>query len=272
MSFVQTYFSEVESVLLALSGVASQAGHGVIKGSAREYFVKDFLARNISPLWTVGSGEIIHKDTTAPEKRNQLDAVVYNSQMPRFEYEPGVAAFLVEGVSAFFEVKTKLTKEHLKKAIETTRRIKGYPRDVTQRLNPHGRVKAPRLYSFLLAFDGCIAETLPKWLAEAHKELGISFDDLVATPPMERARYDNRSIDGVFILGKGYALLDASPLHYGIEEKEANPDHVWNCGEANNLMMLWVYLSEINKVLAWNQFQLTDYMPSIDGFLSNGKD
>lgn len=234
--------------------------------------MKEFLSKNISPLWSVGSGEIIHRDTTTPEKRNQLDAVVYNSQMPRFEYEPGVAAFLVEGVSAFIEVKTKLTKENLKKAIETARRIKGYPRNVTQRFNPYGRVEAPRLYSFLLAFDGCAAKALPRWMAEAHEELGISLDDLVATPPLERAFYDNRSIDGVFVLGKGYAFLDSDPFQYGVEKKEDEPNQVWNCGEANTLMMLWIYLNEINKVLAWNQFQLTDYLPTVAGFLSNGKD
>lgn len=272
VSFVQSYFADVENVLLALSRVAGQAGHSVIKGSAREYFVKDFLAKNISPLWTVGSGEIIHRDTKPTETRNQVDAVIYNSQMPRFEYQPGVAAFMVEGVSAFIEVKTKLTKEHLRKAIETAKRIKDYPRDVTQRLNPHGIVRTPRLYSFLLAFDGCDAKTLPRQLAEVHEELGISLDDLVATPPLERAHYDNPSIDGVFIVGKGYALLDSTPFKLGIEEKEANSDYLWNCGETDNLMMLWVYLNEVNKVHAWNQFQLTDYLPEIAGFLSNGKD
>lgn len=272
MSFAQSYFADVEKVLLALSGVAGHAGHNVIKGSAREYFVNDFLAKNISPLWTVGSGEIIHRETKAPDKRNQIDAVVYNSQMPRFEYEPGVAAFLAEGVSAFIEVKTTLTKEHLKKAIETATRIKSYPREVTQRFNPHGMVKAPRIYSFVLAFDGCTAQTLPRWLVEAHEELGISLHGLAATPPKERANYDNRSIDGVFVLGKGYALLDSTPFHYAIKEKEANRDFVWIWGRDNALMMLWIYLNEVNKVLAWNQFRLTDYLPTIAGFLSDGKD
>ena len=126
MSFVQSYFADIEKTLLALSGVAGNAGHSVIKGSAREYFVKEFLSKNISPLRSVGSGEIIHRETQAPDKRNQIDAVVYSGQVPRFEYEPGCSAFLIKGVAAFIEVKTKLTKAHLKAAIEKTRCIKGY--------------------------------------------------------------------------------------------------------------------------------------------------
>ena len=94
MSFVQSYFADIEKTLLALSGVAGNAGHSVIKGSAREYFVKEFLSKNISPLWSVGSGEIVHSKTQAPDKRNQVDAVVYSGQVPQFEYAPGCSAFL----------------------------------------------------------------------------------------------------------------------------------------------------------------------------------
>ena len=40
MSFVQSYFADIEKTLLALSGVVGNAGHSVIKGSAREGTVK----------------------------------------------------------------------------------------------------------------------------------------------------------------------------------------------------------------------------------------
>ena len=273
MSFVQSYFADIEKTLLALSGVAGNAGHSVIKGSAREYFVKEFLSKNISPLWCVGSGEIIHRETQAPDKRNQIDAVIYNGQVPRFEYEPGCSAFLIEGVSAFIEVKTKLTKAHLKAAINTTKRIKEYPRDITQPINPDGRVKNPRPYSFLVAFDGCKTnKTLRRWLTEAHQELGISFEGLVTTPPSKRINYDNPSIDGVFILGKGYAFLDSDPFQYATKEKKENPAILWSCGEANTLMMLWTYVNEINRLLAWNRFDFLDYLPKVPGFISTGKD
>ena len=185
MSFVQSYFADIEKTLLALSGVAGNAGHSVIKGSAREYFVAEFLSKHISPLWRVGSGEIIHRETKAPDKRNQIDAVVYSSQVPQFEYAPGCSTFLIEGVSAFIEVKTKLTKARLKTAIKTTQRIKAYPRNVTQKINPNGLVKNPRPYSFLVAFDGCGVRTLVRWLTEAHEELGLSFNELVTTPPRD---------------------------------------------------------------------------------------
>ena len=268
MSFVQSYFADIEKTLLALSGVAGNAGHSVIKGSAREYFVKEFLSKNISPLWSVGSGEIIHRETQATDKRNQIDAVVYSGQAPQFEYAPGCSAFLIEGVSAFIEVKTKLTKASLKDAIKTTKRIKEYPRDITQRINPHGLVKNPRPYSFLVAFDGCKVRKLVQWLTEAHEELGISFNELVTTPLPDRGNYDNPSIDGVFILNKGYVHLDSDPFERGIEAKETHLDHIWNYGESDTLMMLWIYVNEVNKMLAWNNFNLLNYLPPLAFFIS----
>ena len=272
MSFVQSYFADIEKTLLALSGVAGNAGHSVIKGSAREYFVKEFLSKNISPLWSVGSGEIIHRDTQAPDKRNQVDVVVYSGLAPRFEYAPGYSTFLIEGVSAFIEVKTRLTRARLKAAIKTTKRIKKYPRDITQRINPDGLVKNPRPYSFLVAFDGCKIQTLVRWMMEAHEELGISLDELVHKPPEDRVNYDNLSIDGVFILNKGYAYLDSTPFVHGIEQKKAHPDHIWNYGEANTLMMLWVYVNEVNRRNAWNRYDLLEYLPPVGQFISNGVD
>ena len=263
MSFVQSYFADIEKTLLALSGVAGNAGHSVIKGSAREYFVKEFLSRHISPLWSVGSGEIIHRETRGPDRRNQIDAVIYNGQVPQFEYSPGCSAFLIEGVSAFIEVKTKLTRERLKTAIRATKRIKEYPRTVTQTLNPIGLIRNPRLYSFLVAFDGCKIRTLVRWLNEAHEELGISFNELAATAPRERRNYSNPSIDGVFILNRGYVHLDAAPFISAIEEKEAHPEYIWQCGEEDTLMMLWIYINEVNKMLAWNQFTLPSYLPEM---------
>ena len=79
MSFVQSYFADIEKTLAVsvefLHGaVAGKAGHNVIKGSAREYFVKEFLSKNISPLWGVGSEQIVHRETQAPDRRNQVDA------------------------------------------------------------------------------------------------------------------------------------------------------------------------------------------------------
>ena len=270
MSFVQAYFSDIEKTLLALSGVAGNAGHNVIKGGAREYFVKEFLSKNISPLWSVGSGEIVHRETQVPDKRNQVDVVVYSGQVPQFEYAPGCSAFLIEGVSAFIEVKTHLTKERLKDAIKTTKRIKEYPRDISQRMNPHGLFKNPRPYSFLVAFDGCEVRTLVRWLAEAHEESGISFNELVAMPPRDRQDYDNPSIDGVFILSKGYAHLDSAPFR--ADSPGASATDIWFSGESNTLMMLWTYVNEINKYLAWNQFELLDYLPTLGQYLSDGID
>ena len=269
MSFVKSYFADIEKTLLALSSVAGNAEHSVIKGSAREYFVKEFLSKNISPLWRVGSGEIIHRETLASgKKRNQIDVVVYSAQAPQFEYAPGCSAFLIEGVSAFIEVKTKLTKARLKKAIETTKRIKEYPHDITQRINPDGIVKNPRPYSFLVAFDECKKlETVLRWLEEVHEELGISFNELVATPPRDRHDYANPSIDGIFVLDKGYVFLDAAPFSRNIEEREAHPGLIWRCGLSDTLMVLWIYVNEVNKMLAWNRFKPLE-VPTADGRLS----
>ena len=120
------------------------------------------------------------------------------------------------------------------------------PRDVTQKINPNGLVRNPRPYSFLVAFDGCGIYTLARRLTDVHEELGISFKELVTTQPGDRHLYNNPSIDGVFILNKGYVYLDSAPFLIDIETKEAYPDHIWQCGDADALMLLWIYVDEIN--------------------------
>ena len=268
MSFVRSYFADIEKTLLSLSGVAGNAGHSVIKGSAREYFVKNFLSKNISPLWSVGSGEIIHCETQNLDKRNQIDVVIYNKKFPQLEYSPSEFSYLIEGVSVLIEVKTNLTKEKLKSVIRTTNKIKNYPRNVTQKINPYGIVKNPRIYSFIVAFDGCEVRKLVKWLSEIHEEIGISFDELVTAKPCDRHCYNNLSIDGVFILNKGYAYLDSAPFTSGINQKQRHPDHIWQCGESDTLMMLWTYVNEINTILLSNQFDLKNYLPEMNMFIT----
>ena len=272
MSYNRSYFADIEETLLALSGVAGNAGHSVVKGGAREFFVKDFLAKNISPLWNVGSGEIIHRGTQVSDKRNQIDVVIYNSQFPKFEKEPGVHAYMAESGIIIYRSQDEAHKGSLEASDLHNKRIKDYPRDVTQIVNPNALLERPRLYTSLQTFDGCKIETLTRWLTEANEELGISLDALIEMPLDERYHFDNRSIDGIFILNKGYAFIDASPLNWGKSVKSQHPERIWNCGKDNSLMMFWLYINEVNKILSWNQFNLTRYIWIVEGFIWDGKE
>ena len=37
-------------------------------------------------------------------------------------------------------------------------------------------------------------------------------------------------------------------------------------------MVLWIYVNEVNNMLAWNQFNLPNYLPALNVFISNGVD
>ena len=89
---------------------------------------------------------------------------------------------------------------------------------------------------------------------------------------MERVNYNNLSLDGVYILNRGYVHIDTEPFQHGIKVKELNPTYIWNYGKSDTLMMLWIYINYVTRMLSWNHFELTDYLPEIGRQLSDGID
>ena len=83
---LKTHFDLVEKMLLATSEVVTTAGHNLHKGLPREAFVREFLREHLSNSVGLGTGEIIDAQSGPGEKRNQIDLVLYDRDLPE---QPG---------------------------------------------------------------------------------------------------------------------------------------------------------------------------------------
>src|SRR6266550_3646036 len=91
----------------------------VSKGTAREFFMKDFLIEHLSGLVGIGQGEIVNADTNANDLRNQQDIVIYRRDFPRIRFGGEINGFLAESVIATIEVKSKLVKDDIRQALSS---------------------------------------------------------------------------------------------------------------------------------------------------------
>ena len=273
MTYLASHFSRIQRRLQAEGAVARSFHHGLNRGQNREAFVREFLTQNISDFWGVGTGEIIHKDASPKEARPQIDVVVHNKKYPKLSMATNIDLFFIESVSSFIEIKSRLTKDGLRKTAATTKRVKNLAEFSPQRLSLAGLVKTPRPYSFVFAYEGPKRiETVLKWLKEISNEDEYGLNALKETEPSGRAFFDHRFVDGVFVLGRGFVTLDALPFKSRIEQAinrglNVPPETVWVYGEKQELLMLWALINQINAHLLWSHEELTEYIGEVGMFI-----
>ena len=265
-SLVQEHFGRIARRLKAEGDAAKSFDHGTNRGQIREAFIREFLSHNTSPLTGIGTGEIVHTDSKPDERRNQIDVVVHSNRYPKISLAAGIDLFFAETVSSFIEIKSCLTKEDVKNAARTTRKIKETCHPAPQKLNPTGMVKNPRPYSFIFAYDGpARIETVLNWMKQVSAEGDYNLDQLRNTPGEGRPFFNHLFIDGVFILNKGYVCLDTLPfdsiLHLLNQQVEQAPeDHIWFYGKKSELLRLWTLVTELSEKYLWTDIDLTGYM------------
>ena len=268
------YFDRVRRRLQAEGDAARSFQHALNRGQIREAFVREFLAQNISDFWGIGTGEIIHSDSSPDEPRRQIDVVVHSRKYPRLSLATGIDLFFVETVSSFIEIKSSLTKSALREAAAVTKEIKSNAHFPPQRLNPAGMVETPRPYSFVFGYDGPKRmETVLNWLKDISQEDDYGVEALSEAEPDERFFFNHHFIDGVFLLGRGYVTLDALPFQSYVGQSiemgvPASPRAVWIWSRQNELLMLWALINQVNARLLWGEADLTSYIGSMEGFLN----
>ena len=262
MTLFHSHFERIRRRLEAEGEAAKSFYHSLNKGQIREAFVREFLAQNTSELWGIGTGEIIHKGTLAEGKRSQIDVVIHNKRYPKISLATGIDLFFIETISSFIEIKSFLKKDDLRKVAETTKKIKSQAHFDPQKFNPTGMVKTPRPYSFVFSYKGPNKiETVVKWMKELSEEDDYNLNALKKAKPQDRAFFNNLFIDGVFVLGKGYVLVDSlpegSPL---IEQDQLTSDYIWISGVEKELAILWYLINALNEKSLWNNFDMSSYM------------
>ena len=265
-SLVQAHFARIARRLLAEGDAARSFDHGTNRGQIREAFIREFLSYNTSPFTGIGTGEIIHAGSKPDDRRNQIDIVIHNNRYPKISLAAGIDLFFAETVSSFIEIKSRLTRDHLKSAAQTTKRIKENVNLEPQRFNPTGMVKNPRPYSFVFAYDGpSRIATVLDWMKKIATEDDYKLDELRNTPGENRTYFNHLFIDGVFVLGKGYVHLDVLPFQSSLHSlnlagKSESLDHIWVNGSENELPILWILVNELSEKYLWNNFDQTTYL------------
>lgn len=238
---LKAHFDACESQLLATVGISANSGHTQHKGSPRETFVRDFLADHLGNAIGIGNGEVIDAGSRPNESRNQIDVVLFRNEFPRLSFGGGVSAFIAESVLATIEVKSVLTKKDFVSSVRSARRLKGLARNSSSAFsNPRS---PPGIMSYLVALDGPKhMQTIYDWIGPAHKVLGIAIPEL-APDLDERAKVAGPSLDGVFVLGRGFLYFDNAVVNFvHNERRERFPNCKWAFADTDRGSLLLLFL------------------------------
>lgn len=94
--------------------------HSGTNGTLKEFMVKSVLNSLLPKACGVYSGLVFDGKGN---KSKQIDIIIYDERMPKFEIADGIGYFPIEGVIATIEVKTNLNKGELNKALENCKSI-----------------------------------------------------------------------------------------------------------------------------------------------------
>jgi hypothetical protein len=199
--------------------------------------------------------------------------VVYRRDFPKIDFGGSVGAFLAESVLATIEVKSVLTKEELTDAIRTAHHLKGLKRNVVPSLQ--FGPQPPSILSYVVAYQGpAKMSTVYDWLKPIHQSLGIVYPDLAAVP-QGRHTIPSPSVDGIFVLGKGFIRFANVPLETltgvisGIPDAPIRADLLakapslkWIVREAptGNLLWLFIILTEFARGFSLARLNLSPYL------------
>jgi hypothetical protein len=268
MGLLKDHIDRKEAALLAETAIAANAGHSVNKGTPREAFIRGFLKDHLSQKVAIGTGELFDAGSLSNEPRHQHDIVLYRSEYPRLLFGGDIHGFLAESVYATIEVKSTLDYDGLYDAIKSANATKALQQNAVHALST-GYV-APSPLAFLVAYAGPASMgTIHSWLPKIHASLGIVLPEL---PLDETARMGtvNPSIDGVFVLGKGFLYFDAAPIGFGTAQmRNQYPTAKWLVSETNRGALLMLFLL-LTSAVSGTQLSflnpapyLTDFRPQL---------
>lgn len=239
---LKSHMDAREHALIAASRIPSSSGHSLHKGTPREAFIREFLQSHLPENVAIGTGEIIDSESKPGASRNQYDIVIYKKSYPKLDFGGGVSGFLIESVIATIEVKSTLTKDGLEQAISAAVACKKLTPSIHTAF--HAGYLPPKVLNYVVAYDGPASmATVYGWLVQIHSTLSV----LTPKLPLgdERLSVPAPSVDGVFVLGKGFLYFANVPYgHTHEEHHRAQPELRWVYADGldGNLLLLFLFL------------------------------
>jgi hypothetical protein len=241
---LKAHLDAVEAQLLATSKIPANTGHSLHKGTPREAFIKKFLEGHLSERVAVGTGEIIdcnsRPNPPSTAQRNQYDIVLYKRDYPKLDIGGGICAFLAESVVATIEVKSTLDRDELMKSIRAAHAAKLLTRNVVTSFTTG--YQPPSILNYVVAYDGpSKMSTVHGWINPIHTSLEIISPALAIGET--RSTQVSPSIDGVFVLGKGFLVFDNVPFGFVNDEfRQRFPVGIWQYSNVSSGSLLFFFL------------------------------
>lgn len=260
---LRSHMDAREDALLAISRIPANSGHSLHKGTPREAFIREFLESHLPANVAIGTGEIIDAGSRPGEQRNQFDIVIYKRSYPKLDFGGGISGFLIESVIATVEVKSTLTQSELEKAIKAARNAKALVPNVTSVFSS-GYIP-PKALNYVVAYDGpAQMQTVYGWVNQIHQSLGIRVPRLPPNPD-QRLQSASPSIDGIFVLKRGFIYFDNVPIGFANDERRtAQPDLKWLIADttSGNLLLMFLLLQAATANLEGKWLNTVPYLAS----------
>jgi len=267
---LQTHLNNIEARLLQYYEHTSLLAASANMGPLREAFVKSFLSKHLAENAKIGSGEIFDRNSTDDyQSRNQQDLVIYDPSFPKLDFDVlDIRLFLAESVFSTIEVKSTLSKDELSRACISASKTKKLVRNL-QRRAPTANLTFPNsgswwplgITNFVVAYNGPTISTVHSWLAEIHKDAKIDYPEVFKS---DRDKLPAPSVDGIFILGKGFLVYNNNPL-FVIENAEETPNtNRWMMSDQStgNLQFLFWLITHVTSGLDISPY-LTAKIPAV---------
>ncbi len=253
-----------ENALVVISQIPANSGHSLHKGTPREAFIREFLQSHLPENVSIGTGEIIDANSLPGAQRNQFDIVIYRNNYPKLDFGGGVSGFLIESVIATIEVKSTITEAELEPAIKAARNSKALTPNV--QMSFQSGYIPPRVLNYVVAYDGpAQMATVYGWIPRIHTKLGVACPDL---PIDEQARLGtpSPSIDGIFVLKKGFVYFDNVPIGFASGNRAGDPKQKWVYADTidGNLLLLFVLLQTATANMEGKWLNPVPYLASFN--------
>lgn len=262
---LKSHMDARENALVAISHIPANSGHSLHKGTPREAFIREFLQSHLPENVAIGTGEIIDAHSQPRAQRNQFDIVIYKRNYPKLDFGGGVSGFLIESVIATVEVKSMLTQADMTQAITAACNAKALTPNVTSSF--HSGYIPPKVLNYVVAYDGpAQMQTVYNWIPQIHSNRGIGIPNL-PQDESQRLAFASPSIDGTFILNKGFIYFDNVPLGFAnASARAANPNLKWVYSDTNtgNLLLLFLLLQSATANIEGKWLNPIPYLSSFN--------
>jgi hypothetical protein len=262
---LKAHLNAVENQLLVTSRIPANSGHPLHKGTPRESFIKQFLLDHLPETVAIGTGEIIDSNSTPNQLRNQYDIVIYRKNYPKLDFGGGISGFLIESVIATIEVKSTLTEAELITAAGSAKNAKNLQKHVISSFQT-GYIP-PSILNYVVAYDGpANLSTVFGWLPNVYASVGLALSPL-STNSQERIATPSKSIDAIFILGRGFLYFDNTPLGFisdAIRIASPNSSWVFANSPTENLLLFFLFLLQSTQNVEGQWLDSIHYLSNVN--------